>query len=147
MSASIPLLSLVIWLPIFGGVAALVAGDQAPDTARRVALGASVVTFLLSIPLFTGFDRATPLMQFVELTPWVDTFNINYHVGVDGISMPLILLTTFTTVLVVIAGWGVIQRRVAQYMAAFLILEGLLVGTFVALDAVLFYVFFEGMLI
>ncbi|MGH8501752.1 MAG: NADH-quinone oxidoreductase subunit M [Gammaproteobacteria bacterium] len=144
---NLPLLSLVIWLPIVGGVAVLMAGDRAPHTARRLALGASVATFVLSIPLFAAFDRGTHLMQFVEIAPWVQTFNIHYHLGIDGISMPLILLTTFTTVLVVIAGWEVIQHRVAQYMAAFLILEGLLVGTFSALDAVLFYVFFEGMLI
>ncbi|MDE2089665.1 MAG: NADH-quinone oxidoreductase subunit M, partial [Gammaproteobacteria bacterium] len=103
--------------------------------------------FLLSIPLYTGFNTATDKMQFVELAPWITSFNVNYYLGVDGISMPLILLTTFSTVLVVIAGWQVIQYKVAQYMAAFLIMEGLMIGVFSALDAILFYVFWEGMLI
>jgi NADH-quinone oxidoreductase subunit M len=141
------LLSLIIWLPILGGMAVLAVGDESRAAVRRLALGISVATFLLSIPLFTGFDRDTHLMQFVEFAPWIKAFNINYHLGVDGISMPLILLTTFTTVLVVIAGWEVIQHRLSQYMAAFLIMEGLMVGVFAALDAMLFYVFFEGMLI
>ena len=142
-----PLLSLVIWLPIIGGVTVLGVGDKAADAARRLALGFSVATFALSVPLFTQFERETATMQFTELYPWIDLFNIHYHLGVDGISMPLILLTTFITVLVVIAAWEVIQRRVAQYLAAFLIMEGLMVGVFAALDAVLFYIFFEGMLI
>ena len=142
-----PLLSLLIWLPIAGGLAILTVGDQAPTAARRLALAFAVATFVFSVPLFTDFDRSTYLMQFVERAPWVSTFNIFYYLGVDGISAPLILLTTFITVLVVIAGWQVIQRRVAQYMAAFLILEGLMIGTFAALDAILFYIFFEAMLI
>jgi NADH-quinone oxidoreductase subunit M len=147
MFADWPLLSLVIWTPIIGGLIVLAAGDKAPEGARRLALGVSVITFVLSIPLYTEFDTTTARMQFEELAPWIPTFNINYHLGVDGLSMPLILLTTFTTVLVVIAGWEVIKYRVAQYMASFLILEGLMNGVFAALDAVLFYVFFEGMLI
>jgi NADH-quinone oxidoreductase subunit M len=106
-----------------------------------------VLTFLVSIPLWTGFDTATAAMQFGEKSSWIPAFKIFYHLGVDGISMPLILLTTFTTVLVVIAGWEVIQYKVAQYMAAFLIMEGMMNGVFAALDAVLFYVFWEGMLI
>ncbi len=142
-----PVLSLVIWLPIIGGVTVLGVGDKAADAARRLALGFSVATFALSVPLFAQFERETATMQFTELYPWIDLFNIHYHLGVDGISMPLILLTTFITVLVVIAAWEVIQRRVAQYLAAFLIMEGLMVGVFAALDAVLFYIFFEGMLI
>ena len=142
-----PLLSLLIWLPIAGGLAILTVGDQAPTAARRLALAFAVATFVFSVPLFTDFDRSTYLMQFVERAPWVSTFNIFYYLGVDGISAPLILLTTFTSVLVVIAGWQVIQKRVAQYMASFLILEGLLIGTFAALDAILFYTFFEAMLI
>lgn len=142
-----PLLSLVIWVPILGGFVVLAAGDKAPDGARRLALGVAVLTFLLSIPLYTQFDSSTHRMQFQEFAPWIPTFNINYHLGVDGLSMPLILLTTFTTVLVIIAGWKVIQYRVAQYMAAFLILEGLMNGVFAALDSILFYIFFEGMLI
>ncbi len=142
-----PLLSILIWLPIVGGFALLAVGEQRQDLVRKLALGIAVLTFLLSIPLYTGFDSSTAAMQFVEKHPWITTFNINYHLGVDGISMPLILLTTFTTVLVVIAGWEVIQYRVAQYMAAFLILNGVMVGVFAALDAVLFYLLFEAMLI
>ncbi len=147
MFADWPLLSLVVWTPIIGGFIVLAAGDKAPDGARRLALAFSVLTFLVSIPLYTEFDNATHLMQFQELAPWIPAFNVNYHLGIDGISMPLILLTTFTTVLVVIAGWEVIKYRVSQYMAAFLIMEGLMNGVFAALDAVLFYIFFEAMLI
>ena len=109
MFADWPLLSLVVWTPIIGGFIVLAAGDKAPDGARRLALAFSVLTFLVSIPLYTEFDNATHLMQFQELAPWIPAFNVNYHLGVDGISMPLILLTTFTTVLVVIAGWEVIK--------------------------------------
>ncbi len=147
MFADWPLLSLVIWTPIVGGVLVLLAGDRAPDGARRLALVVSLLTFLLSVPLWTEFDASTWRMQFEEFVPWVTAYNINYHLGVDGLSMPLILLTTFVTVLVVIAGWEVIQYRVAQYMAAFLIMEGIMVGVFAALDAMLFYIFFEAMLI
>ena len=148
MFADWPLLSIVIWLPIIGGFIVLAAGDKAPDGARRLALGFSIATFLISIPLWTEFDRTTHAMQFEEGPyVWIEAFKIMYHLGVDGISMPLILLTTFTTVLVVIAAWEVIQKRVAQYMAAFLILEGMMVGVFAALDSILFYIFFEAMLI
>lgn len=147
MPFDLPLLSLLIWLPILGGFATLLVGDKEPWGGRTVALIAALATFLLSIPLYTAFDSATADMQFVEKTLWIETFNIHYHLGVDGISMPLILLTTFTTVLVVLAGWEVIKTRTAQYMASFLIMEGLMIGVFAALDAVLFYVFWEGMLI
>jgi NADH-quinone oxidoreductase subunit M len=147
MPLDLPLLSLLIWLPILGGFATLLAGDKGPWGGRTVALLVAVATFLLSIPLYTAFDSGTADMQFVEQTLWIATFNIHYHLGVDGISMPLILLTTFTTVLVVIAGWEVIKTRTAQYMASFLIMEGLMIGVFSALDAILFYVFWEGMLI
>ncbi len=142
-----PLLSLIVWLPIVGGITILGVGDKAADAARRLALGFSIVTCALSLPLFVHFDRTTAAMQFTEFYPWIDLFSIHYHLGVDGFSMPLILLTTVITVLVVIAGWEVIQRRVAQYMAAFLIMEGLMVGVFAALDAVVFYIFFEAMLL
>ena len=142
-----PLLSLLIWVPIAGG-AALLAMDAMGNTAcRQTALLVSIVTFLLSTGLYTGFDITTATMQFQENIPWIDAFNANYHLGVDGISMPLIILTTFTTVLVVLAGWQVIQNKTAHYMAAFLIMEGLMVGVFAALDAVLFYVFWEAMLV
>jgi NADH-quinone oxidoreductase subunit M len=134
-------------LPILGGIAVLLAGDQRAGMARWLALAVSLVTLLMSVSLFTGFDRATSAMQFSELRPWIEMFDINYRLGVDGFSVPLILLTTFFGVLVVIAGWEVIQKKVHQYMASFLIMEGLMVGVFCALDAMLFYVFFEAMLI
>ncbi|MCB1874497.1 MAG: NADH-quinone oxidoreductase subunit M [Chromatiales bacterium] len=147
MSMGLPILSLLIWLPIVGGIMVLLAGDREPSGAKRIALISSIATFVLSIPLFTGFDTSTSAMQFVEKAPWIEAFGANYYLGVDGISMPLILLTTFTTVLVVLAGWEVITYKPSQYMAAFLIMEGLMIGVFSALDAVLFYVFWEGMLI
>ena len=147
MFADWPLLSILVWLPIVGGFALLAVGENNQPLVRKLALAIALLTFLLSIPLYTGFDASTSAMQFVEKHPWISSFNIHYHLGVDGISMPLILLTTFTTVLVVIAGWEVIQYRVAQYMAAFLILNGVMVGVFAALDAVLFYLLFEAMLI
>ncbi len=144
MFADLPLLSLVIWTPIFGGFLILYAGDK---LARPLALMVSLLTFLISIPLYTGFDLTTASMQFSESAEWIPTFNILYALGVDGISMPLILLTTFISVIVVLAGWEVIQKRVAQYMASFLIMEGLMVGVFSALDSMLFYVFWEAMLV
>ena len=150
MFAEWPLLSLVIWAPILGGCLVLATGnDKYAPVARLLALLVSVITFLLSIPLWTGFAVGTAEMQFVErsVEPWIAAFNIYYHLGIDGISMPLILLTTFSTVIVVIAGWEVITQRVAQYMAAFLFMEGLMVGVFASLDAALFYVFWEAMLI
>jgi len=147
MSADWPILSTVIWLPILGGLLVLFSGDKAPAISRWLALVVAVLTFLLSIPLWTGFDAGTAAMQFQENIPWIESFKVNYHLGVDGISMPLILLTTFITILVVIAGWEVIQYKPNQYMAAFLIMEGVMVGVFAALDAMLFYVFWEAMLI
>jgi NADH-quinone oxidoreductase subunit M len=148
MNADWPLLSLTLWTPILGGLAVLFTGDKG-DTqgVRRLALVVSLATFILSLGLYTGFDSSTASMQFVEKHDWISTFKIFYHLGVDGISMPLIILTTFTTVLVVIAGWEVIQKKVSQYFAAFLIMEGLMIGVFAALDSILFYVFWEGMLI
>lgn len=142
-----PLLSLAIWLPIIGGIMALFSGDKNPDGARKIALVFSIATFLITIPLYTAFDNTTHLMQFVEKSSWIPEFNIQYYLGVDGISMPLILLTSFMTIIVVISAWEVIQYRASQYMAAFLIMEGFMIGTFAALDAVLFYIFFEAMLI
>ena len=143
----IALLSWLIWLPIGGGVALLVMDTLGNTACRQTALGISIVTFALSTLLYTHFDSGTALLQFQENLPWIEAFNANYHLGVDGISMPLIILTTFTTVLVVLAGWQVIQHKTAQYMAAFLIMEGLMNGVFAALDGVLFYVFWEAMLI
>jgi NADH-quinone oxidoreductase subunit M len=140
------LLSVLIWLPIIGGFVVMGLGKNIP-AAKWLSLGVSVLTLLLSIPLWTGFQNGIFTMQFVEDAPWIATIHSQFHIGVDGISMPLILLTTFTTVLIVIASWINVAKRVAQYFAAFLILEGLMIGVFAALDGVLFYVFWEAMLI
>jgi len=140
------LLSAAIWIPIVAGVLVLWAGDRNP-MLRWIALIGAVLGFLVTIPLWTHFDATTSAMQFVELRPWIERFSINYHLGVDGISLLFVLLNSFITILVVIAGWTVIETRVAQYYAAFLVMSGLLNGVFSALDAVLFYVFFEGTLI
>jgi NADH-quinone oxidoreductase subunit M len=147
MSADWPILSLIIWLPIVGGLMVLASGDKAPGVTRWLSLWIAVLSFLLSLPLWSGFDAGTAQMQFVERMPWVEMFHIEYYLGVDGISMPLILLTTFISILVIIAGWEVIQYKPHQYMASFLIMEGVMVGVFSALDAMLFYVFWEAMLI
>ncbi len=147
MFSNLPLLSLVIWTPIIGGMLVLATGSKNSIESKVLALLVSLATLALSIPLYTQFDVSIGTMQFEELIPWISSFNIYYHVGVDGISMPLILLTTFMTVIVIIAGWEVITYKVAQYMAAFLILEGLMIGTFAAMDAMLFYVFWEALLI
>ena len=148
MFAEWPLLSLTVWTPILGGIAVLLSGDKGDAQGARVlALVVAIATFLLSLALYTGFDVSTANMQFVERGEWISAFDIYYHLGIDGISMPLIILTTFTTILVVMAGWEVIQKKPAQYMAAFLIMEGLMVGVFSALDSILFYVFWEGMLV
>ena len=147
------LLSILVWLPIVGGVALLAIGDDGDATSARAgtmrwaALAISVVTFVLSIGLYTGFDTTTADMQFVERISWIPVIDVWYYLGVDGLSAPLILLTTFITPLVVIAGWEVIRTRPAQYFAAFLILEGLMNGVFSALDGLLFYVFWEAMLV
>ena len=142
------LLSVLIWFPVVGGVLVLaVSDDRNADRARWTALGVSVATFLLSIPLWSRFDRTSADMQFVERTPWIERFQIEYFLGVDGISVPLVLLTTLLTMVVVVAGWRVIKDRVAQYFAAFLIMEGLMIGVFCALDGILFYLFWEAMLI
>jgi NADH-quinone oxidoreductase subunit M len=141
------LISLTIWVPIAFGIAVLALGDdRAPAPARWIALVGSIAGFAVCIPLWTGF-RPVADMQFVEMMPWIARFSVNYHLGVDGISMPLILLNSLMTVLVVIAHWEVVKDKVGQYLAAFLIMSGLINGTFAALDAVLFYTFFEAMLI
>jgi NADH-quinone oxidoreductase subunit M len=142
------LLSTVIWLPILAGVAVLFTGsDRNAGLARWLALAGAVAGFVVALPLYGNFDSAAQGMQFVELTPWIESYNINYHLGIDGISLLLILMNAFTTVLVVLAGWKVIDSRVGQYMAAFLILSGMMNGVFCAMDAALFYVFFEATLI
>ena len=147
MTTHFPILSVLLWLPIAGGVIVLLAGRVAPRWVRWLALFFSVLVFAISVPLWTQFNTGTAAMQFVENLPWIRTFHVHYHLGVDGISMPLILLTTFMTVLVVIAGWEVVHYKLAQYMAAFLIMEGLMNGVFSALDGLLFYVLWEAMLI
>lgn len=142
------LLSLAIWIPILSGVIVLATGgDQCASKARWLALLGSIISFLVTVPLVTGFDYSNGGFQFQEAMDWIPSFNIHYHLGADGIAVPLILLTSFTTILVVIAGWEVIQKRVAQYNAAFLIMSGLMIGVFSALDAILYYVFWEAMLI
>ncbi len=143
-----PYLSLSIWVPIAAGLAVLGVGrDRDAAFARWIALTGAVAGFLVTIPLYAHFDTATSAMQFVEYASWIPRFGIHYHVGVDGISVLFILLNSLMTVLVVWAGWEVITTRVAQYMAAFLIMSGLMNGVFCALDGILFYVFFEAMLI
>ncbi|MDH2916971.1 MAG: NADH-quinone oxidoreductase subunit M [Gallionella sp.] len=143
-----PLLSVAIWLPIIFGLLVLATGnDRNAPLARMIALVGAVLGLLVTIPLYTDFDRMTSAMQFVEMKEWIRHFNIHYHLGVDGISVLFILLNSFFTVIVVIAGWQVIEKRVAQYMAAFLIMSGLINGVFASLDAMLFYVMWEAMLI
>ena len=142
------LLSLAIFWPIVCGSVLLAIGrDEQAHVVRWMALLAAVASFLVSVPLILGFDTTTAAMQFVENQPWIERFNIHYHLGVDGISMWFVPLTAFITVIVVLSAWEVIQTRVHQYMGAFLILSGLMVGVFSALDGMLFYVFFEATLI
>jgi NADH-quinone oxidoreductase subunit M len=142
------LLSLAIWTPIAFGVVLLALGrDEQARAVRWVALIGAVISFLVTLPLYFDFKLGTAAMQFVEKAPWISRFNVNYHVGLDGISLWFVLLTAFINVVIVIAGWEVITRRVNQYMGAFLILSGLMIGVFSALDGLLFYVFFEATLI
>ena len=146
------LLSALIWLPICGGLLILLFGDRTVGgrilrLAQWLALVVSSAAFLIGLLLYSRFDITTPSMQFVERVPWISTFQIEYFLGVDGFSAPLILLTTFLTPLVVISGWDIIKNRPAQYFASFLILEGLMIGVFCAVDALLFYVFWEAMLV
>ncbi|MBJ6979296.1 NADH-quinone oxidoreductase subunit M [Luteimonas sp. MC1895] len=143
-----PLLSILIWLPILGGAMVLALGNRA-SAARWLSLAIALVVFAISIPLFTGYDAsaAVATMQFVETREWIPAYDIQYHLGADGISVALIVLTTLVTVLVLIGAWASIDKRVNQYFASMLILEGLMIGVFSAVDAMLFYVFFEGMLI
>jgi len=153
MDFSHSLLSILVWLPIIGGIVLLAIGDDEDTTSSRsstmrfVALSTSLLTLVLSIGLYLWFDNDTGAMQFVERVSWIPALDVWYYLGVDGISAPLILLTTFITPLVVIAGWDSIKTRPAQYFAAFLFLEGLMIGVFSALDGLLFYVFWEAMLI
>jgi NADH-quinone oxidoreductase subunit M len=142
------LLSLAIWLPIIAGVVLLAVGrDSHAGAVRWAALLAALAGFLVTLPLIGGFDTGTAAMQFQETAPWIRRFNVSYHLGVDGLSVWFVLLTAFITVIVVISAWKVITERVNQYMGAFLVLSGLLIGVFCALDGLLFYVFFEATLI
>ena len=142
------LLSVSIWLPIaFGAVLLALGRDDNPGAARWLALVGAVASFLVTLPLITGFDVGSAALQFQENLPWIERFNVRYHLGVDGISVWFVLLTAFINIIVVIAAWEVITERVAQYMGAFLILSGLMVGVFCAADGLLFYVFFEATLI
>jgi NADH-quinone oxidoreductase subunit M len=145
--SNLPLLSLLIWLPILGAALTLLLGNARPRAARWTALAFALAALALTVPLFTGFDYAQSGMQFVEQRAWIPAYDIRYALGADGISVALIALTTLTTVLVLVGAWGSVDRRVSQYGAAMLALEGLMIGVFSALDAMLFYVFFEGMLI
>ncbi len=142
------LLSLAIWTPIVFGVILLAFGrDEHAKAVRWLALVGAVISLLVTLPLYDGFQLGTSAMQFVEKAPWIERFNVNYHVGVDGISFWFVLLTAFINVVVVIASWEAITERVNQYMGAFMILSGLMIGVFCALDGILFYVFFEATLI
>ena len=141
---SFPILSLTIWLPIVAGILIIATGNS---SARKFAMAASILTFLVSLPLYFGFDTTTASMQFTENVAWLPSFDVNYAIGVDGISMPLIILTTMINVIVVISAWEVIKDRPAVYLGAFSIMTGLMIGVFSALDAILFYVFFEATLI
>jgi len=142
------LLSACIWLPVAFGVLLLAIGrDHNAPLVRMIALVGAVLSFVVTLPLVSGFDRSTAAMQFVEKAPWIERFNVNYHLSVDGLSVWFVLLTAFITVIVVISAWQVITDRVAHYMGAFLILSGLMVGVFTAIDGLLFYVFFEATLI
>jgi NADH-quinone oxidoreductase subunit M len=145
---SVPLLSLAIWVPILAGLAVLAAGGEGNARNQKwIALGGALIGFLVTIPLYTRFDLQASGFQFVEREVWIERFNVFYHLGVDGISVLFVLLNSFITILVVIAGWSVIEKRVSQYYASFLIMSGMLNGVFSALDALLFYVFFEATLI
>jgi len=145
--SNLPILSMLIWTPIIGGIWTLIAGDRQEQTVKYFSLAVSILTFVFSVLLYLDFDNASASMQLVERVSWIKAFDIQYYLGVDGIALPLILLTCFTTILVVLAAWEVIEKHISYYMAAFLILTGLMNGVFVALDAILFYVLWEAMLI
>ncbi|MHB1282449.1 MAG: complex I subunit 4 family protein, partial [Metallibacterium scheffleri] len=142
-----PFLSLLIWVSILGAVPVLLAGDRRPRLARWLALLVALLTLAINLAMLPGFNDATAAMQFTESHLWIRALNVHYALGVDGIAMALILLTTITTVLVIIGAWEVIKTRVHQYMAAMLVLQGFMIGVFAATDALLFYVFFEAQLI
>ena len=147
MFADLPLLSLLIWTPIVGGLAVLWAGNARVSLARGLALAVALATFLLSLGLWTEFEVGRADLQFVERALWIPSLGADYALGVDGLSMPLIILTTFMTIFTVFAATESVKQRVAGYLGSFLIMEGLMVGVFAAVDALLFYVFWEAMLI
>ena len=148
MQTTIPYLSLAIWIPILSGLFIMATGsDENPRMVRGVALLSAITSFLVTIPLATGFDITTANMQYEEMAAWIPAMKVNYHLGVDGISMWFVLLTALITLFVVVAAWEVIEEKVSQYMASFLILSGLMIGVFSALDGLLFYIFFEATLI
>ncbi|MES1993406.1 MAG: NADH-quinone oxidoreductase subunit M [Pseudomonadota bacterium] len=147
MFADLPLLSLLIWTPVIGGLVVLWLGDRRLSAARGLALGVSLLTFVLSLGLWTGFNVGSAQMQFLERALWIPTLGADYALGVDGLSMPLIILTAFMTVFVIFATKESVSQRPAAYMGAFLVMEGLMIGVFAALDALLFYIFWEAMLI
>lgn len=148
MQSTFSFLSFAIWLPIIFGFLIMIFGrDDKPNTVRVVSLLAAIVSFIATLPLIQKFDNTAHGMQFVENTSWIDRFNINYFLGIDGISLWFVVLTAFVTIIVVMAAWEVIEKKIAQYMGAFLILSGLMIGVFCALDGMLFYVFFEATLI
>ncbi len=147
MFAHLPYLSLLIWIPFFGGFVVLLTGSNRPNLARTLALTTSLLTLVICILAYMNFSTTTYAMQFTQNLPWIAAYGIRYNLGVDGISFPLILLTVFTTLLVILASWQTIKTKVAQYLAAFLIMQGMVIGAFSALDSILFYVFWEGMLI
>ncbi len=147
-SSPIPWLTLAIFVPIVAGLILLALGrDDRPEFTRSLALAGALAGLLVTVPLYTGFDSTTAAMQFVEKVEWIRAFPVYYHLGIDGISLWFVILTAFITLIVVVAGWQVITYRIAQYMAAFLIMSGLMVGVFAALDGLLFYIFFEATLI
>ena len=140
-------LSWLTWLPIGAGAAVLLLGERQIGAGRWIALAASLATLALCVPVWMDFDRTTHALQFVEYESWIGSLNAWYRLGIDGIALPLIVLTAFTTPLVIVAAWTTIEKRPSQYFAAFLVMEGLMIGVFSAADALLFYVFWEAMLI
>jgi NADH-quinone oxidoreductase subunit M len=148
MSETLPLLSLAVWTPIAGAALVwLLAGDGRPGRARSLALLVALAQFAITLFLYAGFDTGNGGMQFVERAPWVEAFGIYYHLGIDGIALPFILLTSFITVLVVAIARVSVEKQLSQYLGAFLVMEGLMIGLFCAVDGMLFYVFWEAMLI
>src|SRR3989344_5456402 len=144
---NLPVLSILIWLPVLGAVIVLLFSDQKALWARLISLAVSIISLILCGMMYSAFDVSTPAMQFTEHLTWIPAYDVNYNLGVDGIAMPLILLTTFTTLLVVLSSWTVVKFKISQYLAAFLVMQGMIVGVFAATDAILFYLFWEAVLI